>query len=90
MPSNPAARHRMRIMFIGTAALFFFGTLACLWHLRWIRRLPAPYEIAIAEGASSRSTIRCSIVVAARNEEMRVGKGSIVLVSRSRLIEGPG
>src|ERR1043166_6501214 len=60
------------IMFIGTAALFIFGTLACLWHLWWMRRLPALSEITIAEGASLRSTIRCSIVVAARNEEMRV------------------
>ncbi len=32
-------------MFIGTAALFIFGTLACLWHLRWMRRLPALSEL---------------------------------------------
>jgi len=78
------------IMFIGTAALFIFGTLACLWHLRWMRRLPALSEFDTDLAQPARSTIRCSIVVAARNEEMRVGKGSIVLVSRSSLIEGPG
>src|SRR4051794_38818605 len=60
------------IMFIGTAALFIFGTLACLWHLRWMRGLPALSEFDPDVAQSARSTIRCSIVVAARNEQTRV------------------
>jgi glycosyltransferase involved in cell wall biosynthesis len=60
------------IMFIGTAALFIFGTLACLWHLRWMRRLPALSEFDTDLAQPARSTIRCSIVVAARNEQTRV------------------
>jgi hypothetical protein len=31
----------MWITFIGTAALFFLGMISFLWHLRWMRRLPA-------------------------------------------------
>lgn len=60
------------IMFIGTAALFIFGTLACSWHLRWMRRLPAISEFDTDLAQPARSTIRCSIVVAARNEQTRV------------------
>ena len=63
----------MVIVFIGTAALFVFATIACLWHLRWMRRLPALPELTHTnEASSSRSNIRCSIVVAARNEQTRV------------------
>jgi len=63
----------MLIVFGGTAALFIIGTLACLWHVRWMRRLPALSEFTCAnETSSPRSTIRCSIVVAARNEESRI------------------
>src|SRR2546425_4860484 len=30
-----------RSMFSGTAAVFLALTIAALWHLRWVRRLPA-------------------------------------------------
>lgn len=60
------------VWIIGTAALFIFGTLACLWHLRWMRRLPALSEFDADLAQPARSTIRCSIVVAARNEQTRV------------------
>ena len=59
-------------MFFGTAALFIFGTLACLWHLRWMRRLHVLSEFDTDLAQPARSTIRCSIVVAARNEQTRV------------------
>jgi glycosyltransferase involved in cell wall biosynthesis len=60
------------MMFVGTAALFSLGTLVCLWHLRWMSRLPALSEFATGLPPSGRSNIRCSIVVAARNEESRI------------------
>jgi cellulose synthase/poly-beta-1,6-N-acetylglucosamine synthase-like glycosyltransferase len=61
------------ITFLATAALFVLGTLACLWHLRWMRRLPGLSEFTHPDEASaSRSNIRCSIVVASRDEQTRV------------------
>ena len=62
------------LIFSGTAALFLAMTFAALWHLRWVRRLPsletlvAPHGLALtAEGRP-----RCSVVIAARDEETRI------------------
>lgn len=62
----------MWIVFGGTATLFVLGTITCLWHVQWMRRLPALCEFATDRAQSSHSNIRCSIVVAARNEESRI------------------
>jgi glycosyltransferase involved in cell wall biosynthesis len=63
-----------QLIFLGTAALFLAMTLAALWNLRWVRRLPAlealsPVDVA---GGSMQGPIRCSIVIAARDEEARI------------------
>jgi cellulose synthase/poly-beta-1,6-N-acetylglucosamine synthase-like glycosyltransferase len=54
-------------IFIATFALFLAGAVSALWHLRWVKRLPALETFAVAEGR-----IRCSVVIAARNEEARI------------------
>src|SRR5438552_215804 len=62
------------LIFSGTAALFLPMPLAALWRLRWVGRLPsletlaAPDRLAMpAEGRP-----RCSVVIAARDEETRI------------------
>jgi cellulose synthase/poly-beta-1,6-N-acetylglucosamine synthase-like glycosyltransferase len=63
------------LVFCGTTALFLSMTLAALWHLRWVRQLPTLEALttATAPGVSSPSEcIRCSVVVAARDEEARI------------------
>lgn len=63
-----------QFIFYGTAFLFVAGAISLLWTLRWVRRLPSlelppkpdPFK------ASAETPIRCSIVVAARDEEARI------------------
>jgi cellulose synthase/poly-beta-1,6-N-acetylglucosamine synthase-like glycosyltransferase len=58
----------MNCIFIGTALLFVSGTLAALWHLRWLRRLP-PLESSTADEAiDSQGESNCSVIVAAKDE----------------------
>jgi len=64
----------MFLFFGGTAAVFVAMTAHMLFHLRWVRRLPA-----LASGPNSTpsdaregSAVRCSIVIPARNEEERI------------------
>jgi len=55
------------LIFSGTAALFLAGALSALWHLRWMQRLPTLETLgAPAPG------IRCSVVIAARDEAARI------------------
>ena len=61
------------LIFSGTAALFLMWTLSALWHLRWVRRLPALEALAADRSELSPvSPFRCSVVVAARDEEARI------------------
>ncbi len=60
----------MTIVFLATAALFVAWSLSALWHQRWARRLP-PLE-ALAAPAGSDTDVRCSVIVAARDEEARL------------------
>jgi glycosyltransferase involved in cell wall biosynthesis len=57
------------LIFGGTAALFVMWTLSTLWHNRWVRRLPALGTLTTAPNASR---IKCSIVIAARDEAERI------------------
>jgi glycosyltransferase involved in cell wall biosynthesis len=54
--------------------MFLAMTLAALWHLRWVRRLPALEALTPAAGfaAAPGGQIRCSVVIAARDEEARI------------------
>lgn len=47
--------------------MFLGMTLVTLWHLRWVRRLPGSETFP-----PSREKIRCSVVIAARDEEARI------------------
>src|SRR3984957_766218 len=63
------------LIFCGTTALFLSMTPAALWHLGWVRRLPALEALTTATEPDLSSTsepIRCSVVIAARDEEARI------------------
>ena len=65
----------MTLIFSGTAAVFLAMTLAALWHLRWVRRLPTLEALTEPKQPASslpEKPIRCSVVVAARDEEARI------------------
>lgn len=57
----------MTLLFAGTAAVFLAMTLGTLWHLRWVQRLPALEHLP-----TNAAPIRCSVVIAARDEEARI------------------
>jgi cellulose synthase/poly-beta-1,6-N-acetylglucosamine synthase-like glycosyltransferase len=76
-------------IFCGTTALFLSMTLAALWHLRWMRRLPALEALANATApvlSSPSARIRCSVVIAARNEETRI-EGTVRRLMAQREVE---
>jgi len=63
------------LIFCGTAALFLSMTLAALWHLRWVRRLPTLEALTTATRPAlslPSEPVRCSVVIAARDEEARI------------------
>jgi cellulose synthase/poly-beta-1,6-N-acetylglucosamine synthase-like glycosyltransferase len=57
------------LIFGGTAGLFLFWMFSTLWHIRWVRRLPA---LDMLPPALNSGHIKCSIVIAARDEEARI------------------
>jgi glycosyltransferase involved in cell wall biosynthesis len=66
------------LIFFGTAALFLTMTLFTLWHLQWMRRLPA---IDTLRQLSPRR--RCSVVIAARDEKRRIEQTIRSLLAQS-------
>jgi cellulose synthase/poly-beta-1,6-N-acetylglucosamine synthase-like glycosyltransferase len=62
------------LIFSTTAGLFLAWTISALWHIRWVRRLPALDTLTGARQLASAPARagRCSIVVAARDEEVRI------------------
>src|SRR5262245_11560923 len=76
------------LMFGGTAALCLSMTIAALWHLRWVQRLPT-LEALTAAGHSATPAagwVRCSVVIAARNEEARI-EGTLRRLLAQREVE---
>src|SRR5205809_2550274 len=76
-------------IFCGTTALFLSMTLAALWHLRWVRRLPALEALTTAPGralSSPSERVRCSVVIAARDEETRI-EGTVRRLMAQRGVE---
>src|SRR4029078_5639046 len=63
------------LLFLGTAALFLAMTSSALFHLQWARRLPALSELGTADRCSPANDdrVQCSVIVAARDEESRIG-----------------
>jgi glycosyltransferase involved in cell wall biosynthesis len=59
----------MTLFFAGTAGLFLTWAFCALWHIRWVRRLPALESLRTAPTAGR---IKCSVVIAARDEEARI------------------
>jgi len=60
------------LIFIGTAAMFLAMAVSALWHLRWMRRMPALKAFAAVEPSAAPELFRCSVVIAARDEEARI------------------
>jgi glycosyltransferase involved in cell wall biosynthesis len=74
-------------IFAATAGLFTFWGLFVCWHLRWVRRLPTmnalaasqppnpnPLSSAGSATAGADRLVRCSVVIAARDEAARIEK----------------
>ena len=77
------------LIFCGTAALFLAMTLAVLWHLRWVRRLPALEALTTVTRSALSSPsehVRCSVVIAARDEETRI-EGTVRRLMAQRGVE---
>ena len=72
LPFIPALPSWTTWILWGTALLFLSGALAALWHLRWLRRLPPLDRLTLEQRGSSERKHRCSVVVAARDEEGRI------------------
>jgi len=63
------------LIFCGTTGLLLSITVAALWHLRWVRRLPALEALPTATDpalSSCSERVQCSVVIAARDEETRI------------------
>jgi len=56
----------------GTAAVFVAMATSALWHMRWMPRLPALETFNAVERPAARALVRCSVVIAARDEEARI------------------
>ncbi len=57
------------LVFTGTAGLFLFWAISTLWHIRWVRRL---LTLEILPPAPTESRIKCSVIIAARDEAARI------------------
>lgn len=66
--------HATALLFAGTAAVCVGIALVACWHLRWVQKLPSLEMLDANEGSRSSppQSIRCSVVVAARDEEARI------------------
>ena len=60
------------IAFLSTAAIFIGMTLSTLHHQRWARRLPALEALPAPSDSLPGSIARCSVIVAARDEDARL------------------
>jgi cellulose synthase/poly-beta-1,6-N-acetylglucosamine synthase-like glycosyltransferase len=60
------------IAFVSTAAAFAGVTVATLRHQRWARRLPPLDSLPASAGDMAATAVRCSVIVAARDEDARL------------------
>jgi cellulose synthase/poly-beta-1,6-N-acetylglucosamine synthase-like glycosyltransferase len=60
------------IAFISTAAVFVGMAMTTLHHQRWARRLPALEALTAPADGLPAKAVRCSVIVAARDEEARL------------------
>jgi glycosyltransferase involved in cell wall biosynthesis len=73
----------LSLLFGGTAAVFLAMTLAAACLLRWTRRLVSLNEFTVGDAGSDLP--RCSVVVAARDEEARIENTVRHLLSQVRV-----
>ena len=61
------------LLFSATALLLAAMTLGILFHLKWVRRLPAlEHSSGSPPDRANEPLVRCSVVLAARDEEVRI------------------
>jgi len=60
------------IFFAVAAACWLGMCVGALYHLRWARRLPALVELSTARETQESRDVRCSVVIAARDEAARI------------------
>jgi glycosyltransferase involved in cell wall biosynthesis len=70
----------MNLLFGGLTGLFLVVSMAALVHLRWARRLPSLKDL---QANPDQKRVRCSIVLAARNEEERIEKTIRLILAQS-------
>jgi glycosyltransferase involved in cell wall biosynthesis len=63
----------MNLLFGSLAVVFAGMTIGALFNLQWAKRVPAFANSAGGSG-STIGSVRCSVIIAARNEEDRIGK----------------
>jgi glycosyltransferase involved in cell wall biosynthesis len=61
------------LIYAGSAAALLGMTIVALWHLRWVRQLPSFETLGMGElHAPGSERMKCSVIVAARDEEARI------------------
>jgi glycosyltransferase involved in cell wall biosynthesis len=64
----------LTFFFVGTAALFLTMTSTTLFHLQWAQRLPPLSDLGTEDRCGANDDrVQCSVVIAARDEELRIG-----------------
>jgi glycosyltransferase involved in cell wall biosynthesis len=77
------------LIFCAAIAVFLSMTVAASWHLRWVRRLPSLAALTAATAPalpSPSQRVRCSVVIAARDEEKRI-EGTVRRLLAQREVE---
>jgi len=72
----------MNLLFGSLTVLFLAMSIAALVHLRWARRLPSLRDLAIAPDGKR---VRCSVVLAARDEEERIERTIRLILAQSHV-----
>src|SRR2546421_693236 len=70
----------MNLVFGCLIALFLAMSIAALIHLRWARRLPTLRDLPAVPDSKM---FRCSVVIAARNEEVRIERTIRLLLAQT-------
>jgi glycosyltransferase involved in cell wall biosynthesis len=74
------------LIFCAAIAVFLSMTVAASCHLRWVRRLPALTTTTAPALSSPSQRVRCSVVIAARDEERRI-EGTVRRLLAQREVE---
>ena len=72
----------LTLLFGATACLFLMMTFSAMFHLRWARRLPALRDLPTEDRPDGSPAPRCSVVVAACDEESRIERTVQILLAQ--------